>query len=74
MWQRGNAFILSNPGEQCFDADTGLPEPDCNPSGNWAMKQTAAFVIPGTALPEALQGSSIAGSEGVNPFTPELFR
>ena len=74
MWQRGNTFILSNPGEQCFDADTGLPEPDCNPSGNWAMKQMTAFVILDTALPEALRGSSIAGSEGVNPFTPELFR
>ena len=80
MWKKQGGgpvptnHMLSNPGEPCWDAETDQQAPTCNPPANWGIIQLTAFIIPDSALPEALRGSSIGGAEGVNPYEFELFR
>jgi hypothetical protein len=62
-WKKGNNVSPFNPGE-----------PFTSPgNGKVSLYQLSGFVIPDTALPEALRGNP-PPSGGVNPYTAELFR
>jgi hypothetical protein len=71
-WKKGNEWIVFHPGEDCRD-EADLPRTNCVGSGNWSMTQMSSFVIPDTALPAELRGSTGPGG-GLNPYDFELYR
>lgn len=65
-WKKGNTVKVFNPGEDC----TGCTQ------SSYGMMQLSAFVLPDSALPEALRGDPPPGpgGNGINPFRVELYR
>lgn len=61
-WKKGNNINVFHPGEA--GSFSG--------GGNWSLIQLSGIVIPDSALPERLRGTS--GGSGLNPFEPELWR